>query len=282
MMAEQGLLKKRGYTVGSKLGSGSYATVKSATWKKPGTTSQKQVALKIINCQNVPRDFKEKFLPRELDVVRILNHENVIKTMEVFSNGKKTYLSLEYAAHGDLLNYIRMRGALDEAMSATIFRQITSGLEYLHNSQIVHRDLKCENILLDATNSIKIADFGFARRMTPTDLSKTYCGSMAYAAPEILEGIPYTGREADVWSSGVILFIMLAALMPFRDESIGKLTLDQHRPLRYPDHIRVSPSGRHLVERLLNVEPHKRPTCHHILTSGWIKTNANKSTAIRS
>ena len=88
-------------------------------------------------------------------------------------------------------------------------------------------DLKCENVLLSSQNQIKLADFGFSRYMTATDVSKTFCGSAAYAAPELLQGIPYIGTIADVWSMGVILYIMICSSMPFRDNNIKTLLADQ-------------------------------------------------------
>ena len=185
--SETSILQKRGYVLGDDLGEGSYAKVKSATWLKPGSESPVKVALKIINGPDVPTDFKEKFLPRELDILQLLNHPNVIKTLEVFHQGKKTYIALEYAGHGDLLSYVQLRGALKESESAYLFKQMVAGLVYLHMSGVVHRDLKCENILLSEKNCVKLADFGFARRISKNDLSMTYCGSAAYAAPEILQ-----------------------------------------------------------------------------------------------
>jgi len=280
MQAEDSFLRKRGYTIGNKLGSGSYATVKSAMWRKPGTQSLKQVALKIINMINVPKDFKDKFLPRELEVVKILDHDNVIKTLEIFNGERKTYLSLEYASHGDLLQYVRTRGALAESICAPMFKEIVQGLNYLHSRQVVHRDLKCENILLNQNNTAKIADFGFARRMSSKDLSKTYCGSMAYAAPEILEGTPYQGTRSDIWSIGVILFIMLNALMPFRDESYGRLCSDQKKPLRYPSTISVSIHAKMLVEHLLQWDCMKRPKAIEILDNDWVKTTKKEEVKI--
>jgi len=185
--SESSLLQKRGYKLDQDLGEGSYAKVKSATWLKPGTDKPLKVALKIINESEVPQDFKEKFLPRELDIMKILRHSNVIRTMEIFQASKKIYLALEYAGHGDLLAYIQLRGPLKEIDAATMFKQVVCGLQYLHRNGVVHRDLKCENILLSNNNTVKIADFGFARRMGDRDLSMTFCGSAAYAAPEILQ-----------------------------------------------------------------------------------------------
>ncbi|XP_021339580.1 testis-specific serine/threonine-protein kinase 2-like, partial [Mizuhopecten yessoensis] len=119
------------------------------------------------------------------------------------------YIMMEYAGHGDLLEYIKLRGAVPEDRAQTMFKQIVYAVAYLHGQKIVHRDMKCENLLLDCMNNIKISDFGFARYFEPSDVSKTFCGSAAYAAPEVLQGIPYHLPSHDIWSMGVILYIMV-------------------------------------------------------------------------
>lgn len=134
---------------------------------------------------------------------------------------------MEWAGRGDLLGYVRLKGAIKESESRRLFGEMCAGIEYLHNMNIVHRDLKCENILLCTNNQIKIADFGFARILLPKELSKTFCGSAAYAAPELLQGLPYHGTMADIWSLGVILYIMICSSMPFRDTNIKTLLSDQ-------------------------------------------------------
>uniref|UniRef100_H2ZPJ3 non-specific serine/threonine protein kinase n=1 Tax=Ciona savignyi TaxID=51511 RepID=H2ZPJ3_CIOSA len=274
--SETSILQKKGYTLGPELGQGSYAVVKSATWLKPGNEDTLKVALKIINGPLVPRDFKEKFLPRELDIVKILNHDNVIRTMEIFTGGSKTYLTLEFAGRGDMLGYIQMKGALQEKESASLFKQLTSGVEYLHMNGVVHRDLKCENVLLNNHNKIKVADFGFSRKMSMRDLSMTYCGSAAYAAPEILQGIPYHGTSADIWSMGVILFVMNCGIMPFRDNNMRVLINDQKRPLRYTDTLdkTLSDNSKNMMQGLLNFDAGKRLQMHDVRNHPWmISTN---------
>ncbi|XP_076820821.1 testis-specific serine/threonine-protein kinase 1-like [Clavelina lepadiformis] len=273
--SETALLQKKGYVLGSDLGQGSYATVKSAIWQRPGAPKGIKVALKIINDPDMPQDFKEKFLPREIKIVQILNHPNVIKTMEIFNGCKKTYLALEFAGHGDMLSYIQLRGALKEQESACFFKQIAQGLSYLHERNIVHRDLKCENILLNSKNRIKLADFGFARQMSKQDLSKTYCGSAAYAAPEILQGIPYHGAKADIWSTGVILFVMNCALMPFRDGNMRSLIMDQRMPLRLTPNLeqRLSLPAKSLMQGILTYDLKKRLNMRQILAHEWIHIN---------
>ena len=151
----------------------------------------------------------------------------MVQTFEIISINHKVYIALEWAGRGDLLGYVRLKGALREAETRRLFGEMCAGLDYLHKMEIVHRDLKCENILLCSNNQIKIADFGFARILPANELSKTFCGSAAYAAPELLQGLPYQGPKVDIWSLGVILYIMICSSMPFRDTNIKTLLSDQ-------------------------------------------------------
>lgn len=226
-------LQKKGFSISGELGEGTYSKVKQATWNREGQTTSK-VALKIINKKTAPKDFLDKFLPREMEVMKKIKHPNLIRLFELFQISSKLYFVLEWAGHGDLLQYIRLCGPLKESSCRQFFHQLCGGVQYLHDNGIVHRDLKCENILLTKKQVVKIADFGFARIIESNDLSKTYCGSAAYAAPELLQGIPYQGPLADLWSLGVILYIMACASMPFRDSSIKVLLKDQKESLHIP------------------------------------------------
>lgn len=137
----------------------------------------------------------------------------------------------------------------------------------------MHRDLKCENVLLNKKNQIKLADFGFSRKLMPTELSKTFCGSAAYAAPELLQGIPYIGTMADVWSSGVILYIMACSSMPFRDSNIKTLLLDQRAPLHIPSAVR-STITKELLEtfaKILCFNPEKRYNFEEVKNTSWFR-----------
>ena len=128
---------------------------------------------------------------------------------------------------GDLLGYVRLRGALLESHAQRLFSQIAAGLQYLHQLEIIHRDLKCENILMGTSSRCLITDFGFARVLNGTDVSNTFCGSAAYAAPELLRGKEYNSFSSDIWSLGCILFVMLCYRMPFRDDTVAILVKDQ-------------------------------------------------------
>lgn len=272
--SEDQVLQSRGYIIASDLGEGTYSKVKSALWQKPGEKQPMKVALKIINRKTAPKDFLEKFLPRELEVLQNLNHVHIIRAYEILHISSKTYISLEWAGHGDLLQYVRLKGALKESECRRMFQELISAMEYIHLHDIVHRDLKCENILLSKTkNSIKLADFGFARYLKPPTLSKTFCGSAAYAAPELLQGIPYVGTLADIWSLGVILYIMACSSMPYRDSNIKTLLLDQRAPLHIPSAVRgtITKELLEVLGRILTFNPYKRTTLDEMKTLTWIK-----------
>jgi carbon catabolite-derepressing protein kinase len=129
---------------------------------------------------------------------------------------------LEYAG-GELFNYIVEQGRLPESQARRFFQQLISGIQYSHSIKIVHRDLKPENVLLDDDLNVKIADFGLSNEIRDGDFLKTSCGSPNYAAPEVIRGARYTGPEIDVWSSGVILYVMLCGRLPFEDEDVQRL-----------------------------------------------------------
>ena len=222
------VLAAYGYVLGDSLGKGSYAVVRVAFSKK----LKRQVAVKIIIKKKAPKDYLTKFLPREIAVMKQLKHPRIIGLHEAIETGSRVYLVLDMADGGDLLDYIRTNGAVVEEEARKFFRQLVEASEYLHKMDVVHRDLKCENILLDRNKNILLSDFGFARTQ-PVEcgtgkrrLSSTFCGSYAYAPPEILRGIAYDGTRSDVWSLGVVLFTMLCAKLPFDDSNL-KLLLEQ-------------------------------------------------------
>jgi len=263
-------LQKRGFSISGELGEGTYSKVKQASWNKEEGCTLK-IALKIINKKTAPKDFLEKFLPREMEVMKQIKHPNLIRLFELFQISSKLYFVLEWAGHGDLLQYIRLCGPLKDETCRLFFQQLCSGVRYLHDIGIVHRDLKCENILLTKKQVVKIADFGFARLIGARDLSKTYCGSAAYAAPELLQGIPYHGPIADLWSLGVILYIMACASMPFRDSSIKVLLKDQKESLHIPSSQikEFSPILRDLLSKTMEFDLAKRYDMSKITSHPW-------------
>ncbi|NXY76501.1 TSSK1 kinase, partial [Glareola pratincola] len=218
-------LGNKGYSLSETLGEGSYGKVKSAYCDR----LKCNVAIKIINKKKTPQDFLERFLPREIEALKRLHHPSIIKTYEIFeSSAGKVYIVMELGEKGNLLDYIKITGAMKEDIAHIKFKQLASAVKHCHDSDIAHRDLKCENILLDEHLNIKLSDFGFSKSLSRDEngkiiLSKTFCGSAAYAAPEVLQGIPCDPKISDMWSLGVILYTMVYALMPFDDSNVRNM-----------------------------------------------------------
>ncbi|MEE6521566.1 hypothetical protein FKM82_019833 [Ascaphus truei] len=276
MMDDSTVLKKRGYTLGINLGEGSYAKVKAAFSDR----LKLNVAVKIIDRKKAPADFLERFLPREMEILAAMNHRSIVKTYEIFETSDgKVYIVMELGVQGDLLDFIKTRGALPEDVARRLFTQLVTAVKYCHDLDIVHRDLKCENLLLDKDFNMKLTDFGFARRLTLDDdddnvsLSKTFCGSAAYAAPEVLQGIPYSPKGSDVWSLGVILFIMVCGSMPYDDSNIKKmLRLQREHRVDFPRSKHLSNDCKDLNYRILQPDATRRLTVEEILSHTWLQS----------
>lgn len=204
---------------------------------------------------------------------------------ELFS--EHIFLTFRYADNGDLLDFIKRNGVVPEQQAKIWFRQMASGLHYLHGKNIAHRDLKCENILLSRKFNVKIADFGFARFCVDSDnrriLSQTYCGSAAYAAPEVVNGTPYNPKLSDVWSLGIILFIMLNASMPFDDSNLRKLLKDQMtKNWVFRSRVRetISSSAKSLVRHLLEPDLTLRLTLDRVIQHEWLRIRKDRPSSL--
>lgn len=207
-------------------------------------------------------------IEREIIIMKLLNHPNVLRLYDVWETNKNLYMILEYAEKGELFNLLVERGPLPENEAIRFFRQIIIGISYCHALGIVHRDLKPENLLLDNKYNIKIADFGMAALETEDKLLETSCGSPHYAAPEIVSGVPYHGFASDVWSCGVILFALLTGRLPFDEEdgNIRNLLLKvQSGQFEMPDNDEISTEAQNLLSQILLVDPEKRITARDIL-----------------
>ncbi|CAI9157462.1 unnamed protein product [Rangifer tarandus platyrhynchus] len=271
-MDDAAVLKRRGYIMGINLGEGSYAKVKSAYSER----LKFNVAVKIIDRKKAPTDFLEKFLPREIEILAMLNHRSIIKTYEIFETSDgKVYIVMELGVQGDLLEFIKTRGALQEDDARKKFHQLSSAIKYCHDLDVVHRDLKCENLLLDKDFNIKLSDFGFSKRCLRDEsgrltLSKTFCGSAAYAAPEVLQGIPYQPKVYDIWSLGVILYIMVCGSMPYDDSNIKKmLRIQKEHRVNFPRSKHLTGECKDLIYRMLQPDVTRRLHIDEILSHCW-------------
>ncbi|SMN21406.1 similar to Saccharomyces cerevisiae YDR507C GIN4 Protein kinase involved in bud growth and assembly of the septin ring [Maudiozyma saulgeensis] len=207
-------------------------------------------------------------IEREIIIMKLLNHPNVLRLYDVWETNPNLYMVLEYAEKGELFNLLVERGPLPENEAITFFRQIIIGISYCHALGIVHRDLKPENLLLDHKYNIKIADFGMAALETEDKLLETSCGSPHYAAPEIVSGIPYHGFASDIWSCGVILFALLTGRLPFDEDdgNIRNLLLKvQAGQFEMPDEDECSKEAQDLLSKILVVDPTKRIKARDIL-----------------
>jgi BR serine/threonine kinase len=243
-----------------KIGEGATCKVRRAVHVR----TLRHVAAKIIAKSDVNINPALRIrIRREIALMKIVKHDSIIKLIDVCESEKFTYIIAELATQGDLFDYLSRRPPIDLATAIKFFRQIMSGVQYLHQHGICHRDLKLENILVDESNRLKITDFGFARWMR-NGITSESCGSLDYAAPEILRGDrQYNGRAADIWSCGVILFVLVFREMPFdgrsRSERAAKI---QRADFVLPNiDTRVS----RLINRMLVWDADKRLTAAEIM-----------------
>ncbi|KAG0359480.1 Protein kinase [Podila minutissima] len=245
------------------LGVGSFGKVKRAVHSLTGHT----VAIKIINKNKVVNQDMFARVKREIQYLKLLRHPHIIKLYEVISTPTSIYMVIEYAG-GELFNYIVDNTKLSEDEARRFFQQIVCAIEYCHRHKIVHRDLKPENLLLDPSMNVKIADFGLSNIMTDGDFLKTSCGSPNYAAPEVISGKLYAGPEVDVWSCGVILYVMLCGRLPFDDDYIPLLFKKINGGI-YSLPSFLSPETKYLLTSMLVVDPLKRITIAEIRQNAW-------------
>uniref|UniRef100_A0A8B9J6X9 non-specific serine/threonine protein kinase n=1 Tax=Astyanax mexicanus TaxID=7994 RepID=A0A8B9J6X9_ASTMX len=206
---------------------------------------------------------------REVRIMKILNHPNIVKLFEVIETDKTLYLIMEYASGGEVFDYLVAHGRMKEKEARAKFRQIVSAVQYCHQKRIVHRDLKAENLLLDADMNIKIADFGFSNEFTIGSKLDTFCGSPPYAAPELFQGKKYDGPEVDVWSLGVILYTLVSGSLPFDGQNLKEL---RERVLRgkYRIPFYMSTDCENLLKKLLVLNPGKRGSLEQIMKDRWM------------
>ncbi|XP_031656633.1 MAP/microtubule affinity-regulating kinase 3 isoform X6 [Oncorhynchus kisutch] len=260
------------------IGKGNFAKVKLARHILTG----REVAIKIIDkTQLNPTSLQKLF--REVRIMKILNHPNIVKLFEVIETEKTLYLVMEYASGGEVFDYLVAHGRMKEKEARAKFRQIVSAVQYCHQKKIVHRDLKAENLLLDADMNIKIADFGFSNEFTMGSKLDTFCGSPPYAAPELFQGKKYDGPEVDVWSLGVILYTLVSGSLPFDGQNLKEL---RERVVRgkYRIPFYMSTDCENLLKRFLVLNPSKRGTLevredvrNQIMKDRWINAGLEEN-----
>lgn len=257
------------YKLGKTIGTGRFSRVKVAK----NTETGELVAVKIIRNDVLEQNpsLKTK-MRREISILKVLSHPNLISLIDVYEIDTHLFLVMEYVRGVELYEYICEKRALPSAEALLFFQQIITGIEYCHQRLICHRDMKPENFLLDNHLNLKIADFGMTSLARPGSLLETACGSPHYCDPMVISGKKYDGRQADLWSCGVILFVMVTGKLPFNDDNmqnllrkvqLGRFDIPQNIPFVIRD----------LISGMLTVDPEYRLTLEQIKLHPWYSTS---------
>ena len=254
------------WIIGECVGKGASGRVKIARHRRTGQLAAVKILplqpfLSSRNTSNAQAKAEKQRLgiDREIIMMKLMNHPNVMRIYDVYEGDKELYLILEYVEGGELFDFLVNRGRLPPAEALAYFKQIVYGLNYAHTFSIIHRDLKPENILIHSLNPplIKIADWGMAAFAPPTLQLETSCGSPHYASPEIVNGHKYCGTATDIWSCGVILYALLTGRLPFDDKNVRNL-LNKVKVGKYDMPSYVDPLAKDLLARMLVVNVNER------------------------
>uniref|UniRef100_A0A1D1ZH08 non-specific serine/threonine protein kinase n=1 Tax=Anthurium amnicola TaxID=1678845 RepID=A0A1D1ZH08_9ARAE len=266
-MNNKGVLLQR-YELGRLLGQGTFAKVYYARNLKSGQS----VAIKVIDKEKVQKAGMMDQIKREISVMKLVRHPNVVQLYEVMATKSKIYFVIEYVKGGELFNKVA-KGRLKEDVARKYFQQLIDAVDFCHNRGVYHRDLKPENLLLDENGDLKVSDFGLsalAESRRQDGLLHTTCGTPAYVAPEVLSRKGYDGAKADLWSCGVILFVMLSGYLPFHDSNL----MEMYRKIgkaEFKCPSWISSEVRKLLMRMLDPSPATRISAEKIMETSWFK-----------
>jgi len=261
------------YELGRLLGYGTFAKVYHAR----NLASGKSVAMKVVGKEKVIKVGMMEQVKREISVMKMVKHPNIVELHEVMASKSKIYFAMELVRGGELFSKIA-KGRLKEDVARHYFQQLISAVDFCHSRGVYHRDLKPENLLLDDDGNLKVTDFGlsaFAEHLRQDGLLHTTCGTPAYVAPEVIGKKGYDGAKADIWSCGVILFVLLAGYLPFQDDNLVAMYRKIYKgDFKCPQWF--SPESRRLITKLLDPNPSTRITSSKIMDSSWFKKSIPK------
>ncbi len=260
------LIKQIGnYTLGAEVGSGAFGKVVLGKHYLTGET----VAIKILDkmiLSQTPEDYE--LVRQEISILKIVRHKYIVQLYEILQTPQHIFIVMEYCEGKDLMDYILTKTRLSEIESLKFFQQLINALFYLHSQNISHRDVKIDNMLLDRNKDLKLVDFGLSTKYTDDNLLDQPCGTVVYAAPEVLDGNEYHGMLADVWSSGIVLFGMTSGYLPFcdQDDEVNKKHVLEGK-IDLPDFF--SPMLKDLLKHMLDINPITRYTLQDIREHPW-------------
>ncbi|TYI21373.1 hypothetical protein ES332_A06G034000v1 [Gossypium tomentosum] len=253
------------YEIGRTIGEGTFAKVKFAQ----NTETGESVAMKVLDRSTIIKHKMVDQIKREISIMKLVRHPYVVRLHEVIASRTKIYIILEFITGGELFDKIVHKGRLSEAEARRFFQQLIDGVEYCHSKGVYHRDLKPENLLLDSLGNLKISDFGLsALPEQGVSLLRTTCGTPNYVAPEVLSHKGYDGAVADVWSCGVILYVLMAGYLPFDELDLTTLYSKIERAdFSCPSWFPVG--AKSLIRRILDPNPQTRITIEQIRSDEW-------------
>ena len=263
------VLKQIGdYTLGTELGSGAFGKVvlgKHILTNEP-------VAIKILDkmiLSHTPDDYQS--VRQEINILKSVKHKHIVQLYDVLQTSRHIFIIMEYCEGKDLLDYILTKSKLSEEESLKYFHQLINALFYLHSQNIAHRDIKIDNMLLDRNRDLKLVDFGLSTKYPDDNLLDQPCGTVVYAAPEVLQGREYHGMLADVWSSGIVLYGMLSGYLPFgeQDDEINRLNIIAGK-INYPSYF--GPCVKDLLMHMLDLDPMTRYTLQEVRNHPWFNS----------
>lgn len=257
------LLRVGLYDLERVLGKGNFALVRLGIHKLTKT----KVAVKIVDKNDLDAENLKK-IGREIEIMRKMSHPHIIQLYQVMETESMIYIVTEYAANGEIFDHLVQNGRMAEEEACHVFAQILAAVRYCHLSGVVHRDLKAENLLLDSDNRIKLADFGFSNYYRPDCLLGTWCGSPPYAAPELFEGKRYVGPKADIWSLGVVLYVLVSGSLPFDGATLQDLR-SRVVGCQYRVPFFLSSECEQLLKGLLVIDPERRLSLEQIAKHPW-------------
>ncbi|XP_057415742.1 CBL-interacting serine/threonine-protein kinase 6-like [Lotus japonicus] len=262
------------YELGRVLGHGTFAKVYNARNLKTG----KNVAMKVIGKEKVIKVGMMEQIKREISVMKMVKHPNIVDLHEVMASKSRIYIAMELVRGGELFNKVA-KGRLKEDLARVYFQQLISAVDFCHSRGVYHRDLKPENLLLDEDGNLKVSDFGLCT-FSDFGLLHTTCGTPAYVSPEVIAKKGYDGAKADIWSCGVILYVLLAGFLPFQDDNLLAMYKKIYRgDFKCPPWF--SSDARRLITKLLDPNPNSRITISKIMESSWFKKPVPKSVQAR-